>query len=100
MAQSAVTVRIDSEVKSQFDKVCEQIGMSANTAFNVFVKAVVRTRGIPFEVKATPKVESMSGLEAFRQMRKMAESGQFPEMALEEINEEIRLAREERRQQK
>ena len=99
MAQSAVTVRIDSEVKSQFDKVCEQIGMSANTAFNVFVKAVVRTRGIPFEVKATPKVESMSGLEAFRQMRKMAESGQFPEMALEEINEEIAKARAERKKE-
>ena len=43
---------------------------------------------------------SMSGLEAFQQMRKMAESGQFPEMSLDEINEEIRLAREERRQRK
>ena len=100
MAQSAVTVRIDSEIKSQFDKVCEQIGMSANTAFNVFVKAVVRTRSIPFEIKAAPKAESMSGLEAFQQMRKMAESGQFPELTLDEINEEIRLAREERSQRK
>ena len=28
MAQSSVTVRIDSEMKSQFDKLCEQFGMS------------------------------------------------------------------------
>ena len=42
----------------------------------------------------------MSGLEAFREMRKMAESGKFPEMTLEEINEEIRQAREERSKQK
>ena len=50
----------------------------------------------PCDPKATPKEEPMSGLEAFREMRKMAESGNFPEMTLEEINEEIRQAREER----
>ena len=95
MAQSAVTVRIDSEIKSQFDKVCEQIGMSANTAFNVFVKAVVRTRSIPFEVKAQANTEPMSGLEAFRALRAEAQQNGLPEMTLDEINEEIRLAREE-----
>ena len=100
MAQSAVTVRIDSEMKSQFDELCEQFGMSVNTAFNVFVKAVVMSRKIPFEIKASPKVEPMSGIEAFREIRKMAESGQLPDLTLDEINEEIRLAREERSQRK
>ena len=42
MAQSAITVRIDSDLKTQFDALCEQFGMSANTAFNIFVKAVIR----------------------------------------------------------
>ena len=28
MAQSAVTVRMDSEMKTQFDALCEQFGMS------------------------------------------------------------------------
>ncbi len=51
MAQSAVTVRIDSEMKSQFDELCEQFGMSANTAFNIFVKAVIRSRSIPFAIR-------------------------------------------------
>lgn len=37
-----------------------------------------------------------SGLEAFREIRKMAESGQLPDLTLDEINEEIRLAREEK----
>ena len=100
MAQSAVTVRIDSEMKSQFDELCAQFGMSVNTAFNIFVNAVVRSRSIPFEVKVSPKAEPMSGLEAFQQIRRMAESGQLPEMTLDEINEEIRLAREERGQRK
>ena len=45
-------------------------------------------KGPPCNPKATPKEEPMSGLEAFREMRKMAESGKFPEMTLEEINED------------
>ncbi len=52
MAQSAVTVRIDSDIKSQFDELCNQFGMSVNTAFNIFVKAVVRSRSIPFTIRS------------------------------------------------
>lgn len=95
-----MTVRMDSQLKQQFNELCNEIGMSVNTAINVFAKAVVKTRSIPFEIKADAVSEPMSGLEAFQKMRKMAESGQFPEMTLDEINEEIRLAREERRQRK
>ena len=95
MAQSAVTVRLDSEMKSQFDALCEQFGMSANTAFNIFVKAVVRSRSIPFAIKASPSTQ-----ELFMQQRKVAEASHEPELSLEEINEEIRAAREELRKKK
>ena len=99
MAQSAVTVRIDSEMKSQFDELCEQFGMSANTAFNIFVKAVIRSRSIPFTIRGS-KVEASSALDLFMQQRKAAEANQEPEMTLDEINAEIRAAREERRKKK
>ena len=87
---------MDSGIKASFDALCAEFGMSANTAINVFAKAVVMYRKIPFEIKASPKVDSVRGLEAFQQIRKMAESGQLPDLTLDEINEEIRLAREER----
>lgn len=93
MAQSAVTVRLDSELKSQFDKLCEQFGMSANTAFNIFVNAVVRSRSIPFTIKG----DKVSALDLFMEQRKAAETSQELEMTLDEINAEIRAAREERR---
>ena len=96
MAQSAVTVRIDSEIKSQFDELCEQFGMSANTAFNIFVKAVIRSRSIPFTIKGS-RAETTSALDLFMQQRRAAEASQDPEMTLNEINAEIRAAREERR---
>lgn len=96
MAQSAVTVRIDSEMKSQFDELCEQFGMSANTAFNIFVKAVIRSRSIPFTIRGT-RMAQPSALDLFMQQRRAAEASQEPEMTLDEINAEIRAAREERR---
>ena len=30
-------------MKSQFDELCNKFGMSVNTAFNIFVNAVVRS---------------------------------------------------------
>ena len=97
MAQVSMTVRMDSGIKAAFDALCAQFGMSANAAMNIFANAVVRQRRIPFEIKAAPEDNSMGGLEAFREIRKMAENGQLPDLTLDEINEEIRLAREERR---
>ena len=95
MAQSAVTVRIDSEMKLQFDKLCEQFGMSANTAFNIFVKAVIRSRSIPFAIKGA-RLAQPSALDLFMQQRRVAEASKEPEMTLDEINAEIRAARDER----
>ncbi|MCH5311872.1 MAG: hypothetical protein J1E57_07960 [Prevotella sp.] len=40
--------------------------------------------------------EPMRDLEAFREIRKMAENGLLPDLTLDEINKEIRMAREER----
>ena len=96
MARSAVTVRIDSEMKSQFDELCEQFGMSANTAFNIFVKAVVRSRSIPFTIRGN-RTETPKALDLFLKQRQAAEASQEPEMTLDEINAEIRAAREDRR---
>lgn len=97
MAQSAITVRLDSEMKSQFDELCEQFGMSVNTAFNIFVKAVVRSRSIPFAIRGN-RTETSSALDLFMQQRRAAEASQEPEMTLDEINAEIRATREERHQ--
>ena len=91
-----MTVRMDSRIKASFDALCAEFGMSANTAMNIFAKAVVMYRKIPFEIKASQPTDSLKGIEAFREIRKMAESGQLPDLTLDEINEEIRLAREER----
>ena len=97
MAQSAFTIRLDSDLKMQFDSLCEEFGMSANTAFNIYVRQVVRSRRIPFLIEAPAKDDVMAkGRAAFYAMRQAAAEAGIQDMSLDEINEEIRLAREGR----
>ena len=95
MAQTAMTVRVDNLVKSRFDALCEQFGMSANAAINVFINAVVRTQSIPFTIQVEEEDSVRKrALDAFL----TADRSYRPEMTLEEINEEIRKARQERKE--
>lgn len=95
MAQATFSIRMDEKLKKQFDDLCENFGMSATTAFNVFAKAVVRERKIPFEIAAPePEISREQALEALAVLRKQAKENGLQDMTLEEINEEIRLARQ------
>ena len=95
IAQSALTIRLDSDLKMQFDSLCEEFGMSTNTAFNIYVRQVVRSRRIPFDIEAPAKDDIMNKRRAaFYEMRQTAADAGIQDMPLDEINEEIRLARE------
>ena len=95
MAQVSMTVRMDAQLKQNFDALCSQFGMSANTAMNIFANAVVKTRSIPFKIEAPAQDDTLTAFEAFKALRAEAEKNGLQEMTLDEINEEIRLAREE-----
>jgi len=41
---------MDSEIKLQLDEFCAQVGMNTTTAFNLFARAVLRERRLPFEI--------------------------------------------------
>ena len=56
MGQATFSVRMDESLKKQFDGLCQEFGMNATTAINVFARAVVRQRKIPFEI-AAPSAE-------------------------------------------
>ena len=50
MAQTTFSVRMDSEVKRQFDDFCANVGMNTTVAFNMFARAVLREKRLPFDV--------------------------------------------------
>lgn len=101
MATATMTVRMDPQVKKQFDALCQQFGMSSNTAINVFVNQVVRSRSIPFTVTADAADKDIvreNALAALRSAHERAERSSERELTLDEINEEIRKARQERKE--
>ncbi len=50
MAQQTFSIRMDEKLKKEFDSLVEEMGMNATTAFNIFARAVVREKKIPFEI--------------------------------------------------
>ena len=50
MAQTTINVRIDEDLKKQFESFCNETGLNISTAINIFVKTVVRENQIPFKI--------------------------------------------------
>ena len=94
MAQATFSIRMDEELKKKFDKLCTEFGMNATTAFNIFARAVVRERKIPFEIKANEEEELLQ--EGRIVLNALAKKRGIQDMSLKEINEEINLARREK----
>ena len=46
-----MTFRIDSQTKARMTEICNQLGMTPSTAFNIFANAFVRANGMPFAVR-------------------------------------------------
>ena len=63
--------------------------MNASTAFNIFARAVVRERKIPFEICASTSVSLEDGRSAFNALRHSAEQNNLQDLSLNDINTEI-----------
>ena len=50
MAQTNINIRIDENLKQEFEHLCNEFGLNMSTAFNIFAKTVVRQQKIPFEI--------------------------------------------------
>jgi len=49
-----INFRVEEEDKKGMELVCSELGLSMSTAFNLFVKKVVREKRIPFELSIDP----------------------------------------------
>lgn len=74
MAQININIRMDEGLKKEFEWLCTEFGLNMTTAFNVFAKAVVRGRRIPFEIAVDeahiPNDETLEAIEEVRRMKK------------------------------
>lgn len=76
MAQTNINIRIDENLKKEFDNLCQDLGLTMTTAFTVFVKTAVRRQGIPFEIaKNMPNAETISAIEESQAIKKKPSLG-------------------------
>ena len=91
---TSMTIRVDEQLKQSFDVLCDEFGLSNTAALSLFMKAVVRERRIPFEIRAESESDTRrQGWEAFLRMRESAQAAGAGGMTLEEINKQISAVR-------
>lgn len=73
MAQTSINIRMDEELKRQFDMLCNDMGMTMTTAMTIFAKKMVRENRIPFEI--TGNRPNSDTLEALAEMDDMIRNG-------------------------
>lgn len=63
MAQINVNIRMDENLKKDFDSFCSAVGISMTTAFCMFAKATLRENKIPFEICAGDPIYRKENIE-------------------------------------
>ncbi|MBO6086745.1 type II toxin-antitoxin system RelB/DinJ family antitoxin [bacterium] len=64
MSQANICIRLDENLKKQFDYLCNEFGLTMTAAINMFIKAVIRESKIPFEISANvPNAETRQAIE-------------------------------------
>ena len=66
MANTNVTIRMDTELKRQAEELFADLGMNLTTAFTVFAKQAVREQQVPFMVSRSYNAETIQAIEDAR----------------------------------
>jgi len=76
MATTSMNIRMDTEVKRKAQMIFAELGMDTTTAVNLFLRQVIRTQSIPFELKAElPNEETLMAMEEVRMMKQNPSMG-------------------------
>ena len=93
-----ITIRMDRETKRDFEEFCDNVGINLTTAFNMFVKATLRARTLPFAVSDidTRKQARAELQEAFEDLQKESAANGNDKMTMDDINALIAECRQEK----
>lgn len=84
MAQTLINFRIDETTKKQMEQICNELGITMSTAFNIFAKKMIREKRIPFDVSIDP-FYSESNMKAITESIKQLEEDKVVVKTMEEL---------------
>lgn len=69
MEYTNLNIRTSKETKAAAEKIFDELGINTSTAFNIFLKAVIRENGLPFDMRVdTPNAETIEAIEEGRRI--------------------------------
>lgn len=71
---SVISLRMEDELKKEFEETCSQLGMNITTAITIFALKMTREKRIPFDVSIDP-FYSESNMEYLKSVIRDIESG-------------------------
>ena len=75
MPQTTVSVRMDDNLKKEFDSVCNDLGLSMTTAVTMLAKKMTREKRLPFEVSIDPFYSDKNMARLRKSVAQMEKSG-------------------------
>lgn len=94
MANNLVQFRLDETSKIQAASICDKLGIDLQTYMRICVARLISCNGIPFDMVLNDNTSK--GMQALFEANRISEENGNSKMTLDDINEEIRLARESR----
>ena len=89
-----VQFRVESDLKNQATKICDDIGLDLQSYLRMCLKQLVNQKGVPLIMHAISDEEIM---DAIRDCNKRSKENGLDKMTMEEIDETIAECRKERR---
>ena len=83
-SMTTVSVRMDENLKRDFDEICNELGLSMTTAITMLAKKMTREKRIPFEVSMDP-FYSASNMAALNDSIEEMRQGKTVTRTLEEL---------------
>ncbi len=90
-----IQVRVNDKLKAESAELFEKIGLDMSSAIRLFLVMSLHYGGIPFELYADEK--GKEGIRLMKEIQEESVKNGTSNMTLDEINEEIRLARLEKK---
>ncbi|WEV72462.1 type II toxin-antitoxin system RelB/DinJ family antitoxin [Bifidobacterium sp. ESL0790] len=72
-ATTSFTLRMDTNLKHQFDDIADKLGLSTTAALNVMAKKFVTERGFPFSVRLDDPIPNATTAKAMEYARSRAD---------------------------
>ena len=89
MAQVTTNVnfRMDKNLKLQFEKLCDDLGLSMSAAFTVFAKTMVRQQRVPFDIGLeVPNEETLKSIENIEKGQNLSKRFTSVKELMEDLN--------------